>query len=202
MCALPWHHPPTPHAECSSLCRVCEQFALPFIACTSHRTAHWSLPLPACCLQANCCFTAARRGHSSLVWLRPLLVLLLLVYVYAVYSGMVLYLAGSLFPPIYMRSLIWCDMMAAALTGLALVMEVSQVSRCFVFVGLGGSGCLCWGSGPLRAYSGGVGEGRGSFRGTGCLAGGEVGAHAAQDADRFLLPKQQHPDLVSNVGVS
>jgi hypothetical protein len=61
------------------------------------------------------------------VWLRPLLVLLLLVYVYAVYSGMVLYLAGSLFPPIYMRSLIWCDMMAAALTALALVMEVNQV---------------------------------------------------------------------------
>lgn len=74
--------------------------------------------------------TAARRGHSSLVWLRPLLVLLLLVYVDQVYSGMVLYLApglGPLFPPIYMRSLIWCDMMAAALSGLALAMEVQQV---------------------------------------------------------------------------
>jgi len=70
-----------------------------------------------------------RRGHASLVWLRPVLVLCLCVYVYSVYSGMVLYLSGSLFPPVYMRSLIWCDMMAAALTALALVMEVHQVSQ-------------------------------------------------------------------------
>lgn len=80
-------------------------------------------------MQANCCFTAARRGHASMVWLRPLLVLLLVVYLYSIYSGMVLYLAGSLFPPSYMRSLIWCDMMAAALTGLAIAMEVSQVGE-------------------------------------------------------------------------
>lgn len=80
--------------------------------------------------QANCCLTAVRRGHAGLVWLRPVLLLCGCVYVFNVYSGMALYLSpegGSLFPPIYMRSLIWCDMMAAALTGLALVMEVQQV---------------------------------------------------------------------------
>lgn len=96
--------------------------------------------------------TAARRGHSSLVWLRPLLVLLLLVYVDQVYSGMVLYLApglGPLFPPIYMRSLIWCDMMAAALTGLALAMEVQQVGCVWGGEAQGGGAKLCcavWGA--------------------------------------------------------
>jgi hypothetical protein len=73
------------------------------------------------------------------------LVLSLLVYVGEVYGGLVLYLAGSLFPPIYMRSLIWCDMMAAALTGLALVMEVNQVGG-----GVGqGRGAFCPGKGLL-----------------------------------------------------
>lgn len=90
--------------------------------------------------QANCVLVASRRGHAPLLWLRPLLVLCLALYVYSTYTGMVLYLAGSLFPPIYMRSLIWCDMMAAAFTCLALAMEVAQVWQqgCLCFFGGGG----------------------------------------------------------------
>jgi hypothetical protein len=63
-----------------------------------------------------------------MVWLRPLLVLALLLYVYSIYSTLVLYLDTQLFPPTYMKSLIWSCMMAAAATTLLLVMEIKQVS--------------------------------------------------------------------------
>jgi hypothetical protein len=68
-----------------------------------------------------------------MVWLRPLLVLALLLYVYSIYSTLVLYLGTQLFPPTYMKSLIWSCMMAAAATTLLLVMEIKQVScmECF-----------------------------------------------------------------------
>jgi hypothetical protein len=101
-------------------------------------------PLTCSSPQANCCFTAVRRGHSSLVWLRPVLLLCIVQYCYSVWAGMVLYLApGSLFPAVYLRSLIWCDMMAAALTGLALVMEVYQVRGCMaLFVCLRGGAAM------------------------------------------------------------
>jgi hypothetical protein len=62
-----------------------------------------------------------------MVWLRPLLVLALLLYVYSIYSTMMLYLGTQLFPPTYMKSLIWSCMMAAAATTLLLVVEIKQV---------------------------------------------------------------------------
>ncbi|WIA42366.1 hypothetical protein OEZ86_008373 [Tetradesmus obliquus] len=71
---------------------------------------------------------ASRRHHAPMVWLRPLLVLALLLYVYSIYSTLVLYLHTQLFPPTYMKSLIWSCMMAAAATTLLLVVEVKQAA--------------------------------------------------------------------------
>jgi hypothetical protein len=90
-----------------------------------------------------CCVGASRRAHAPLVWLRPLCVLALALYAYAVFTGMVLYLSElHLFPPVYLRSLIWCDMMALAFTSLALAMEVQQV-RARLVCSAGVCVCVC-----------------------------------------------------------
>lgn len=64
-----------------------------------------------------------------MVWLRPLLLLAILLYAFSVYSTMALYLGTHLFPDTYMKSLIWACMMSVAFTTLMLVLEVQQVSR-------------------------------------------------------------------------
>jgi hypothetical protein len=61
-------------------------------------------------------------------------VLALLLYVYSIYSTLVLYIGTQLFPPTYMKSLIWSCMMAAAATTLLLVLEVKQVNRAVLTV--------------------------------------------------------------------
>lgn len=78
-------------------------------------------------LVANSCLKAAKCGHAPMRWLRPLLVLAMALYLYSIYSNMMLYLGTSLFPALYMKSLIWAMMMAFAFSTLLLVLEVQQV---------------------------------------------------------------------------
>eukprot|EP00878_Enallax_costatus_P015689 GHUV01016437.1.p1 GENE.GHUV01016437.1~~GHUV01016437.1.p1 ORF type:complete len:820 (+),score=192.83 GHUV01016437.1:571-3030(+) len=75
---------------------------------------------------ANCCLKASKCGHAPMRWLRPLLVLAIILYFYSVYSNMMLYLGTKLFPASYMKSLIWACMMAFAFSSLLLVLEVQQ----------------------------------------------------------------------------
>ncbi|WIA21925.1 hypothetical protein OEZ85_004292 [Tetradesmus obliquus] len=91
-------------------------------------TAHHAALALLWLLVAGCCSRASRRHHAPMVWLRPLLLLALLLYVYSIYSTLVLYLHTQLFPPTYMKSLIWSCMMAAAATTLLLVVEVKQAA--------------------------------------------------------------------------
>eukprot|EP00879_Flechtneria_rotunda_P018678 GHRR01019601.1.p1 GENE.GHRR01019601.1~~GHRR01019601.1.p1 ORF type:complete len:623 (+),score=198.83 GHRR01019601.1:173-2041(+) len=97
-----------------------------FVPDLPFHTAHHAALAFTWLLAASCAVRAARRAHAPMVWLRPLLVLALLLYVYSVYSTMALYLGTRLFPATYMKSLIWAYMMAVAFTVLLLVLEVKQ----------------------------------------------------------------------------
>jgi hypothetical protein len=91
-------------------------------------TAHHAFLALVWLLVGSCVSRAARRSHAPLLWLRPVLVLGILLYLYGIYACMALYLGGGVFPPTYMKSLIWSVMMATAFTTLLLVLEVQQVS--------------------------------------------------------------------------
>lgn len=75
----------------------------------------------------NCCIRAAKRGHAPLMWLRPVIIFAMVLYLYGIYSNMMLYLGTKLFPIAYMKSLIWSCMMSFAFSTLLLVLEVQQV---------------------------------------------------------------------------
>jgi hypothetical protein len=79
-------------------------------------------------LAAASAYAAARAAHAPLLPLRPLLVVALCWYLYCVYSTLMLYMFSTLFPPTFMKSLIWACMMAVALTSLLLTLELKRVS--------------------------------------------------------------------------
>jgi hypothetical protein len=66
--------------------------------------------------------------HAPTTALRPVLLIMVPLYAWVVYSGMALYLGGGgPFPPVYARTQVWNAMMATAFSALAALCAFKQV---------------------------------------------------------------------------